>query len=260
MAATKHDALATASEVALAVMDPDMALDLEAIKEELGADAASLGMALFTRVKMPAGGGRAYEIEDADDPENPEVVSSIEGVVIAHHSVNAYWKTKMEDGGDAAPDCSSKDGVFAHGDRGVDGDVEGEAHECGTCPLNEFGSSESGGKACKNMKHLFVLRPDDVMPLLVVLPPASIKAWQVYLTKAILLKRRKPYGTLTRIGIEKAKNAGGVEYSRATFTFGGELAPAQAAFCKALGEQLLPLVIDQATPVKPPVAVREEAF
>ena len=240
---TKKDALATTAEVSLAAMDPEQALDLEEIAAELGDDIASLGMTLFTRVKMPAGGGRAYEIDDADDPDDPEVTSSIEGVVVAHHSVNAYWAKSLDDGGDAAPDCASKDGRSGYGDRGIDGDTGGP-YPCAECPLNEFGSSESGGKACKNMKHLFVLRAGDVIPLLVVLPPASIKAWQVYLTKSVLLKRRKAHGIITRIGLEKAKNAGGIEYSRATFAFGGALTPEQSEFCKQMGESLLPIVTE----------------
>lgn len=241
MATTKEStALANTYDVALAIMDPEQALDMAELREELGDDAAALGMALFTRVKMPSGGGRAFEIEDADTPDAPEVSATIEGVVVAHHSANAYWSKGIDDGGDAAPDCSSKDGRIAHGNNG---DGEGE-HECGTCALNEFGSASNGGKACKNTKNLFVLRPNDTLPLLVSLPPASIKAWQTYLTKAVLLKHRKAYGVVTRIGIEKVKNAGGIEYSRAMFSFVGTLTPEQAAVCKRLGDEILPLVTE----------------
>ena len=257
--ATKKDALATVAEVTLAAMDPEKALDLEEIADELGDDISSLGMTLFTRVKMPSGGGRAYEIDNADDPDNPEVTSTIEGVVVAHHSVNAYWSKSMEDGGDAAPDCASKDGRSGYGDRGIDGDAGGP-YPCAECPLNEFGSSESGGKACKNMKHLFVLREDDVIPLLVVLPPASIKAWQVYLTKSVLLKRRKAHGIITRIGIEKAKNTGGIEYSRATFSFGGALTEEQARFCAEMGASLLPLVTEHVPAMLTEAAPATEPF
>lgn len=241
MATQKKDALATTLDVALAIQDPAQRIDMAEVSAELGADAASLGMALFTRVKMPSGGGRAFEIEDADSPDAPEVSATIEGIVVAHHSVNAYWSKPMEDGGGSdAPDCSSRDGLTGHGDNGT-GDGE---RPCAACPLNEFGSASDGGKACKNMKHLYVLRPADVLPLLVVLPPTSIKPWQVFMTKSILLKNRKVAGTLIRIGIEKAKSGGGIDYSRATFAYLGTVTDEQRAVLTKLGADLLPMVTE----------------
>lgn len=239
----KNDALAPVQEaVGLAAMDPERALDLAMIAEELGDDISALGMALFTRVKIPSGGGRAFEVEDTDS-DTPEVTPTIEGVIVAHHSVNAYWSKRMEDGGKAAPDCASKDGMAGYGDRGIAGDGDGP-HKCARCPLNEFGSASDGGKACKNMRHLYVLRKDDVLPLLVVLPPTSIKPWQTYLAKAVLMKGRRAAGIVTRIGLEKATNAAGTEYSRTTFGFAAALSPAEAEFCRAMGQSLLPLVTE----------------
>lgn len=243
----KKDALATTSDVTLAVMDPEQRIDLSLLTEELGED-ASIGLSIFTRVKIPSGGSVQWEIANDDDPNDPEYAKSIEGVIVANHKVNAYWSKSMEDGGDAAPDCSSRDGITGYGVR-MASDAEGSAHACAECPLNEFGSDADGGKACKNQRHLYILRPDEVLPLCVVLSPASLKGFETYTAKSIILKRRRLHGVITRIGLEKAKSGGGIEYSRATFTFGGELAPEAAEYCAKMGEELKALVTEHTAPI-----------
>lgn len=243
--AEKKDALSKVEGTAtLAIMDTDASAVMDALRAELGDEAASLGTALFTRVKMPAGGGRAYEIE-GDDPDNPELAQTIEGVVVAHHASNAYWARSMEEmGGGSEPDCYSRDGFTGHGSR-FDGDCDAP-HVCSECQLNQFGSDAKGGKACKNMRHIYILRADEQLPLLLTIPAASLKSWSVFVAKSVLLKGRTLQGVMTRVGIERAKSREGIDYSRATFAVAGELSPEASAAAAAYGASLKGLLASAA--------------
>lgn len=251
----KSTALAVQSSYPLAVMEPGAALDVATIAAELGEDPASLGMLLFTRVKMPSGGSPAFEIENPDDPADPEVVKSIEGVIVAHHAANAYWAAGLEEGGgNVAPDCVSPDGLYGHGDRGVNhatGEVDDPcaAHECATCWLNQFGSDPTGGKACKNRRHLYILRSGDLIPLLLPLPATSLKAWRTFAVKSLMARGRHWYSVVTRIGLEPAVSSAGIKYSRATFSITEadgvrELGDEQQAWLKSYGASLLSVVTE----------------
>ena len=239
----KKDALATSEAYPLAVMDPENRLDLAAIAEEVGASPQELMRLLFTRVKFPSGGGSAFEIENADDPNDPFVEKTIEGVIVTHHPVNVFWKEGFEEtGGGTPPDCVSADGELGYGDRKPDD--EPGAHVCATCPLNEFGSDPSGGKACQNRHHLYIMRGDDLIPTLVVLPPTSLRPWRAYATKSILTRGRKTYGVVTRIGLEKQKSGDNIEYSRATFALISTLPADQTTFLGKYGADLKSVVAE----------------
>lgn len=199
----------------------------EAIAEEMD----GLGTIPFDRVKIPSGGGLAFEIP-GEDENNPESATEIVGVILYHHPVNAYWKEKFE-GGNEQPDCSSYDGK-----QGVEKET-GECKDCSECPFNEFGSGENGaGKACKNMHRIYIVREGNPVPLIVTLPPTSIKSMRDYIGKSIVLKGMRSYDAVTKITLKKEKNATGINYSRAVFTFAGKLAPEKAAEAKAMAESI----------------------
>ena len=92
----------------------------------------------FDRIKVPSGGGLAFEVP-SDDPDSPDMVKEVKAVILYHHPVNSYYKEKYT-GGNEAPDCGSIDG---HTGVELDG---GEVKLCRDCPFNKFGSGENGGK------------------------------------------------------------------------------------------------------------------
>lgn len=63
----------------------------------------------FDRVKLPAGGGTAFEIPSADGEES-EMAKEIKGVIVYNHPAFAYYQDKYT-GGSNPPDCGSFDGV-----------------------------------------------------------------------------------------------------------------------------------------------------
>lgn len=188
----------------------------EAFAEEM--DGLTLS---FPRVKIPSGGGLAFEVP-GDDPENPDAEKELVGVIVDHHPVNAYWADKYA-GANNPPDCSSIDGKV-----GVD--LDGNRKPCNSCPMNAWGTADDGrGKACKNMRRLYILRDGESLPLLLTLPPTSLKNVSDYLGLRIVAKGFRSYGVITKVTLKKAQNAGGINYSQAVFAVAGTLAPEQVA-------------------------------
>src|SRR5690606_40186209 len=107
----------------------------------------------------------------------------------------------------------------------ADVDWPGGQQSCATCPLNQWGSDESGsgGKACKNMVRLYILREGDAFPLMLTLPPTSIKNWANYLAKRVLGKGFRPHQVVTKIGLKREQSRSGIAYSQATFKLVGVL-------------------------------------
>ena len=60
---------------------------------------------------------------------------------------------------------------------------------CAKCRYNQFGSGESGGKACKNRRRIYILREGEVFPVLLSLPTGSLKEFTRYIQR--LLSRGK---------------------------------------------------------------------
>lgn len=175
----------------------------------------------FDRVKIPTGGGLAFEVP-GDDPDNPDMVKELIGVIVDHHPVNAYWENKFE-GQNNPPSCSSMDGK-----QGVDTST-GEARNCKTCPYNQFGSAEERrGKACKNMHRVYLLRSGEMFPLLITLPPTSIKPLSNYIAKRVLAKGKRTTDVITKISLKKAQNSSGITYSQVQFAKVEDLDPVVA--------------------------------
>lgn len=198
-----------------------------AIAEEM----EGLGTVPFDRVKIPSGGGLAFEIP-GEDEDNPESATEITGVILYHHPVNAYWAEKF-DGANEQPDCSSYDGKM-----GIVRET-GECKSCGDCPFNQFGSGEGGsGKACKNAHRIYILREGNPVPLILSLPPTSLKFMRDYISKRILLKGMRCFQAVTKITLKKERSASGITYSRAAFTFVEKLTPEQVAAAEAMANSI----------------------
>ena len=48
----------------------------------------------FERIKIPAGGGLAYEVP-GDDPNSPDSAKDFSAVILYHHPINSYYKEKI---------------------------------------------------------------------------------------------------------------------------------------------------------------------
>lgn len=84
--------------------------------------------------------------------------------------------------------------------------------------MSQFGSASNGrGKACKNMRVLYLLRSGEFMPLAINLSPTSISPFREFLNQGFAFRKRAIYGSLVEIGLKHQTNPEGKDYSVATF-------------------------------------------
>ena len=180
---------------------------LALMRENLGGE--GLSVADLTRIKVPTGGGTRWQIESAT---GTEVVDVVEGVILHTLRRRAYWSNPNPT--QTPPDCSSADMETGVGTPGG---------ACEKCPFNQFGSAPNKhGKACKEARLFFLLRPCRVLPDIIAAPPASLKAVRKYLLD--LSQAGVPYcGVVTAFGLEKATNTDGVAFARITARMVGKL-------------------------------------
>lgn len=203
---------------------------IEELKEEMADLDDERGIAC-RQIKVPSGGGKAYEVE-GDDPDDPEVMKEVQGVILFTHRMNSYWESAYGSGDNAntPPTCSSMDAKT-----GVNFDT-GEVRTCDNCPMNQFTSE--GGKACKNMRRIYILmsgRPDIY---LLSVPPTSIKDINKNLAR-IMGSNRIPYTRLVvTFKLDTATNKDGIKYSKVTVEKSGMLTEEQYKQTSDMRKQL----------------------
>jgi hypothetical protein len=191
------------------------------------------------RIKMPTSGSTIWSVPTlGGDTE----VKTIDGIIIHWQEVRAFWRISYDDsGGGIPPDCSSNDAIHGQGDPGGD---------CLTCPFAKFGTATKGdkqlrGQACRAGRVLFFLRPGDIIPLNIVVPPTSLKSVKQYMLR--LANAALPYyGVVTQFGLEQDKNADGLKYSRVVPKAVGYLGDAALERVRTYSQSFKP-VIDAAT-------------
>lgn len=209
--------LVKAENFSIVPMSDDIA---QMLTEELD----GMGQVPFDAVKIPSGGGLSFELS-GDDPDNPETAQALTGVIVHHHPVNVYWEHDF-DGAGGLPDCSSPDGKHGLNAR------TGEVLDCASCPYNQFGSGKGNSKACKNTHRVYLLRENEPLPILLTLPPTSLRAFKDYLAKRLIMKGKRSTDVLTTIKLKREKNADGIAYSACVFSKAGDLTPDQIAAVK----------------------------
>lgn len=198
------------------------------LAESLGEEMQGLNIT-FDRIKVPSGGGLAYEVP-GDNPDEPELEKEFEAVILYHHPMLSYYKEKYN-GANEAPNCSSIDGIV-----GIDRDT-GEMKQCKDCPYNEFGSGENGGKACKLKRRIFLLRKGEALPVVFALPTTSVGDFSKYIMR-IVSRGKKSNQVVTKFSLKKVQNAGGITYSRVVVSAVRELNSEEQKSIDALSSQV----------------------
>lgn len=216
-------------------MDPELLAELQDQMDDLD-DEAGIACRM---IKIPAGGGLAYEVQ-GDEEDEVDYKKEITGVIVFTHRLNGYWPETFGsgDGEDKIPVCSSMDGKT-----GLNRET-GEVRHCESCPFNQFGSGTDNkgaaarGKACKNMRRLYMMLDGDPNFYLLSVPPTSIKEVNRRLAK-IMGSKGIPYtGLVVSLKLEKATNAGGIAYSKVVIEKKGLLPPAASAAAQEMRRQI----------------------
>jgi hypothetical protein len=223
-----------------AVAQADTANLMETIRANIGG--AQLSEFDLDRVKIPAGGGRTWEVPTL---EGVESMQELQGVIVFWKDTRAFWEKSFDQvGGGNPPDCSSPNAELALAREGVTVPAqltESGHYACATCRYAEFGTDPregSNAQACKLVRQMFLLTPDDLIPLVVSLPPTSVGTAQKYFLR--LARAGVPYyGVQTKIGLEQT-TAGSIKYSKATFSMANRLEGDEAAVVAAYAAEMRP--------------------
>ncbi len=203
------------------------------------------------RVTIPPQGMTKWVISGVG---GDQYVDAIEGVVVHIGTPRAYWSKSMEEDGRTPPDCSSPDGITGIAAPG--GGVDWTTRKCIDCPFNVFGTSRTGsqtGKACKEQRLLYVLRPENFLPMVVQVPVTSIPAVTKYVTQLSTIP--KSYKRVhTSLTLEKVD--GPPPYSRIVVQLAGDVDKETAPKLKQYVDNVTPLL---AAPQYQPEPIRMEA-
>lgn len=230
-------ALAVAENFQLANRYENIAPELLAeLKDEMADLDPESGISCL-QIKIPSGTSSAYEVQTEDDDSEP--MKKIEAVLVFTHRANGYWPEAYGSGDDQnkAPVCSSMDGETAVW---VD---TGEVRSCENCPYNEYGTAtdqkgqQTRGKACKNMRRLYLMMSGDPNLYLLTVPPTSIKDVNKYLVKTVS-SGTSYAGIVTILTLEKTKNANGIDYNKVVLQRGQPLPPEVAAQAVAMRQRI----------------------
>lgn len=216
-------------------IDPELLAELKDEMEDLDPESGIT----CRQIKVPSGGGIAYEVQ-GEDEDDADSVKEIEAVIVFTHRLSAYWPGSFgaaSNPEDKIPACSSMDGKtgFCPG--------TGEVTNCENCQWNQYGTgtdekgNPSRGKACKNMRRIYMMMDGDPNFYLLTVPPTSIKDVNKQLAK--ILASGIPYtGIIVSFGLEKTKNNNGVAYSKVTIKKKGVLPAPIAAQVQQLRNQI----------------------
>lgn len=207
-------------------MDDDLREELQDAMDDLDDDS---GIAC-RQIKVPSGGGKAFEVE-SDDPDDPEILKEIEAVIIFTHRMNSFWEGEYGNSDNKVPTCSSFDAKT-----GINIET-GEVKNCETCSLNQYGS-DGAGKACKNIRRVYMMLSGRPGVYLLSVPPTSIKEVNKQLAR-IMGSTKMPYNRMiVRFTMDKAKNKDGIEYSKVLVNLAGKLPEALYEKTAALRKEL----------------------
>lgn len=181
------------------------------------------------RIKVPTGGGLFWQVPTLD---GVEAAKSFEGVLIYQKPGRQFWAVAFDQRSETTPpDCVSDNMEHGVGDPGG---------LCRDCQYNQWGSHpKSKGKACRETRMLFILRPEEVIPTLVVAPPTSLQSVQAYLLR--LTSRIIAYeGVVTTFGLEEDTNDAGIKYAKMTLKVARQLEDQEARAMRILSDYYAP--------------------
>lgn len=208
-------------------------------------------------VKVPSGQGAPMWAVQGLDGE--DAAKTVDGIMILSRTIRSWWETSIDEtGGGSAPDCSSQDGQvgvgapkghpdFTEGNYEVRYSASGEEikrgrFDCNTCPLAEFGSDARGrGQACKQALLIFMLRPESVIPMVIKVPPSSIKPMRNFIL-SMQGRGVKPFGAVVSLGLKKVTKGGSPAYFEIDPKISRRLDPDEVGKIRALREALLPVL------------------
>ena len=164
------------------VTDYAITANLDEVKSlaatNLGNDKITLADLEFVRVPKE---GKKWQIQSINSATGFEEADEVKGVIVHWTATKSYWARSLDDSIKSPPDCLSRDGLVGEGTPGG---------MCANCPLNQWDTGKNGSKACKEKRLLFIVKPDELLPSIVVVPTGSVANISSFFKK--LMSKRIP--------------------------------------------------------------------
>lgn len=88
------------------------------------------------------------------------------------------------------------------------------------------------------MRRIYILRSGEILPLLVTLPPTSIRNFSDYISKRIVTKGMKACDVVTKMTLTMEKSQTGIKYSKVQFAISRTLNPEEKNVMRAFSENI----------------------
>jgi hypothetical protein len=162
--------------------------------------------------------GESYSEESQREEYLPE--NKLKGVIISNQRIRAFWKE-----GDTIPSCSSIDGIIRS--------ENPVSSNCLKCPEAVVGAGN-----CKPKERLLMIAKIDgkIIPLIVALPPTSIKHFEAH--KRRLMRSKLPLIAVNTVMSLTAIKKNGYNWGEIEFSINGVADPEMLAVAKKARDQL----------------------
>jgi len=188
-----------------------------------------LSYSLFDVIKSPTGGATSFTVPGVS---GDEMTKELIGIIIDYKTPRVRFDSSEPVEG-VLPVCFSSDSVISN-----------EGKPCNQCEYNEFGSRDNGnsnGKQCKESVSVFLLRPNNILPIIVRVPVSSKLAFMKYMTR--LVSNATPLSSVvTRISLEKVSSKGGQAYSAFRFEAAAQLSSQESLTARTFGQKFSELL------------------
>jgi hypothetical protein len=228
MAKSKETAVATTESLAhWPAMRDNAPMVLQRIKAILG---PQLDEFAFEHLKTPTGGITSWTVRDLEEGEKQ--VKTIQAIILYQTQRRAYWQVPFaQSGGGSPPDCQSVDMVRGTGHPGG---------PCDLCPYSQFGSGQGGiGKACQEVRLLFVLTPEAILPKVIPAKPGSGSRNTPLFNYLVDTADTGYDSILTEFSLQKVSSKQrGLDFSQIVAKKMRDLSPTEIAHCQSLAHEM----------------------
>lgn len=217
-------------DLAIVAADSTPAELVETLQETLGGRLRPYDL---QRIVWPSGKATTWEIPTVGGDTVP--AKEIVAVPILTTVSRQFWERKSVGADTTPPVCKSDDGE--HGHPTERGRELGATGDCRTCPLAQWGPNNTP-PACKERRDLFILREGDMFPMVLSIPPSSLKVWKEYV-RPLGLQGLPHWMAITRFKLQTATNPNGDPYAQLKLEFVGKIDPSQKEILKQYREALI---------------------
>jgi hypothetical protein len=196
----------------------------------------------YPRIKILHVGAAQFQFPDES------TAKGFLGVIIHSEASRVWWPWAFGEGpadDDRVPKCFSRD--LINPDPSC---TQRQSDSCSNCPQNAWGSDPKGGrgKACREVRRLFVLPEGRMTPHWMGITPANLKPLSKYFSVVRDSGVARPQMIVTRFSLLNVKNKENITYSELSLSKGDPL-PAGTVYNVIQLKEAIESMLESASPM-----------